>query len=142
MPEGVMKKISEKRNMELIEKIRAEIDRRVKELENDKYINIDAKVCRQSELGYLERFLDTLQEPKFDLDRLREVAVPLSEEEKEAYRKMMDERRKKYEEMGILQKPKVEYIRKDTLLEWLHEQEEHGGPATTIQHIINRVKTL
>lgn len=35
-----------------------------------------------------------------------------------------------------------EYIRKDALLEWLREQEEHGEPATTIQHIINRVKTL
>ena len=48
--------------MSNIEKIRQEIERRKDELERDKYINIDAKTCRQSELKYLERFIDSLPE--------------------------------------------------------------------------------
>lgn len=47
-----------------IDKICQEIERRKEELERDKYINIDAKTCRQSELKYLERFLDSLPEEK------------------------------------------------------------------------------
>ena len=45
---------------ELLPTIRQEIERRIKELDNDKYINLDAKACRVSELGFLKRFLDTL----------------------------------------------------------------------------------
>jgi len=45
---------------ELLATIRAKIERRIKELDNDKYINLDAKACRVSELGFLKRFLDSL----------------------------------------------------------------------------------
>ncbi len=48
--------------MNKIEKIRAKIERRINELDKDKYINIDAKACRVSELSSLKRFLDTLSE--------------------------------------------------------------------------------
>lgn len=48
--------------MSNIEKIRQEIERRKEELEKDKYINIDAKACRHSELKFLERFIDSLPE--------------------------------------------------------------------------------
>jgi len=47
-------------NAELLATIRAKIERRIKELYNDKYINLDAKACRVSELGFLKRFLDSL----------------------------------------------------------------------------------
>ena len=57
----------------IIEKIRAEVERRIAELENDKYINIDAQVCRQSELKYIDRFLDTLQEQPVCEDLKAEV---------------------------------------------------------------------
>ena len=36
----------------------------------------------------------------------------------------------------------VEFIRKDALLEWLKSELENGGPATLVQHIINRINTL
>ena len=44
----------------IIEKIRKGIERRKAELEKDKYINTDAKVCRLSELKYFERFIGPL----------------------------------------------------------------------------------
>lgn len=44
---------------ELLATIRQEIERRIKELYNDKHINLDAKACRVSELGFLKRFLDS-----------------------------------------------------------------------------------
>lgn len=44
----------------MVEKIKAEIERRIKELENDRYINVDAQVCRISELKYLLRFIEKL----------------------------------------------------------------------------------
>lgn len=49
-------------NAELLATIRAKIERRINELDKDKYINIDAKACRVSELSSLKRFLDTLSE--------------------------------------------------------------------------------
>jgi hypothetical protein len=49
-------------NAELFATIRAKIERRINELDKDKYINIDAKACRVNELSYLKRFLDTLSE--------------------------------------------------------------------------------
>jgi len=54
-----------------IEKIKAEIERRKNELEKDKYISIDAKACRTSELTYLERFIDSLPkaQPSEDLEK-------------------------------------------------------------------------
>ena len=51
------------------ELIRQEIERRKEELERDKYINIDAKTCRQSELKYLERFIDSLPEETKDVEQ-------------------------------------------------------------------------
>ena len=51
-------------NAELIAKIKAEIERRIEELNKDKYISIDAQVCRTSELNYLLRFLSTLESEK------------------------------------------------------------------------------
>ena len=36
----------------------------------------------------------------------------------------------------------TEYVRKDALLEWLKSELENGGPATLVQHIINRINTL
>lgn len=59
--------------MSNIEKIRQEIERRMEELERDKYINIDAKACRHSELKFLERFIDSLPEEKLSED-LEEAA--------------------------------------------------------------------
>lgn len=35
-----------------------------------------------------------------------------------------------------------EYISKDALLEWLEEELRNGGPATLVQHIINKLKSL
>lgn len=55
------------------ELIRQEIKRRMEELERDKYINIDAKTCRQSELKYLERFIDSMPEEKPSEDLVKEV---------------------------------------------------------------------
>lgn len=48
--------------MDKIARIRQKIERRINELDKDKYINIDAKACRVSELSSLKRFLDTLEE--------------------------------------------------------------------------------
>ena len=47
--------------IEIIQAIKAEIERRIKELNKDKYISVDAQVCRTSELKYLLRFLSTLE---------------------------------------------------------------------------------
>ena len=44
----------------MVDKIKKEIERRIKELENDRYINIDAQVCRVSELQYLLRFIEKI----------------------------------------------------------------------------------
>ena len=60
--------------MNIVDKIRQEIERRMEELERDKYINIDAKACRHSELIFLKRFIDSLPEekPSEDLEKVVE----------------------------------------------------------------------
>lgn len=35
-----------------------------------------------------------------------------------------------------------EYISKDALLEWLEEELRNGGPATLVQHVINKLRSL
>ena len=47
-------------SLTMVDKIKKEIERRIKELENDRYINIDAQVCRVSELQYLLRFIEKI----------------------------------------------------------------------------------
>ena len=51
-------------NTEIIQAIKAEIERRIKELNKDKYISADAQVCRTRELNYLLRFISTLESEK------------------------------------------------------------------------------
>ena len=48
----------------------------------------------------VDKYIDEVRgrEPKFNLDKLREVAVPLSDEEKEAHRKLKWIARNEYEE--------------------------------------------
>jgi hypothetical protein len=45
---------------ELKDKLLNYIHNRVIELDKDKFINLDAKVCRQRELRYIERFIELL----------------------------------------------------------------------------------
>ena len=74
-------------NLVLLATIRAKIERRIKELDNDKYINIDAKACRISELNLFERFLDTLSvDAPEGLDEAADtIPLKLLTENKESY---------------------------------------------------------
>lgn len=49
-------------NVELLAKIKAEIERRMIELAKDKYIDLHDTLCRTKELNLLLSFLDTLEE--------------------------------------------------------------------------------
>ena len=68
--------------MDKIARVRQKIERRINELDKDKYINIDAKACRVSELSSLKRFLNTLsEEPDKSLEeeitRYRKEEMPV-----------------------------------------------------------------
>ena len=55
--------------MTTIDKIRAEIERRINELAKDKRINLHDTLHRTEELNIVLQFLDTLQEPEVDLEK-------------------------------------------------------------------------
>ena len=55
------------------EKLNAGIRRRIKELDNDKYLSTHCKTSRIAELHYIDRFIDSLQQEQPEVDLEKEV---------------------------------------------------------------------
>ena len=53
------------------EKMKAEIRKRINELDRDKYISVDNKTTRIAELHFIDRCIDSLQQeqPEVDLEK-------------------------------------------------------------------------
>ena len=61
------------------EKLNAGIRRRIKELDNDKYLSTHCKTSRIAELHYIDRFIDSLQQEQPDNEDIDKVAQELYE---------------------------------------------------------------